>query len=171
MENVLVNRVAESGIITINLEDNYPSKAMLVFDIKDYLFHRLILKEKDFRDALKVHDWTQYQDKITLIVCTADAIIPLWAYMLVTQHLSEIAADIFVGSEAEYLNAYYNDVIKSMPVSQYKDQRIVIKGCSNKPVPAAAYAYMTQALRPYALSIMFGEPCSTVPVYKRPKAV
>ncbi|MEY3420849.1 MAG: hypothetical protein RIR48_1138 [Bacteroidota bacterium] len=170
MENtVLVNKVAESGLITINLENYFPQHSFAVFDLKDYLFHGLILKEKEFRDALKSLDWTRYEQKLVLITCSTDAIIPLWAYMLIESYLHGIAADTYQGSEEEYLRMYYRNVLSQIDVAKYIDQRIVIKGCSNKPVPAYAYGYITQLLKPYAQSIMFGEPCSTVPIFKRPR--
>lgn len=170
MENtVLVNKVAESGLITINLENYFPQQSFAVFDLKDYLFHGLILKEKEFRDALKSLDWTRYEQKLVLITCSTDAIIPLWAYMLIESYLHGIAADTYQGSEEEYLRMYYRNVLSQIDVAKYIDQRIVIKGCSNKPVPAYAYGYITQLLKPYAQSIMFGEPCSTVPIFKRPR--
>lgn len=170
-EDVLINRVANSGLITLNLEDHYPHYDMVRFDIKDYLFHGLILKEKDFRKALKELDWHQYQDKILLVLCSADAIIPVWAYMLITGYAQGIAADLFAGSEEEYLKAYFYKVIQEMDLSKYRDKRIVIKGCSKRPVPAAAYLQLTQGLKPYAQSIMYGEPCSTVPIFKRPRTL
>jgi hypothetical protein len=170
MENtVLVNKVAESGLITINLENYFPPQSFAVFDLKDYLFHGLILKEKEFRDALKSLDWTRYEHKLVLITCSTDAIIPLWAYMLIESYLQGIAADTYQGSEEEYLRMYYRNVLSQIDVAKYIDQRIVIKGCSNKPVPSYAYGYITQLLKPYAQSIMFGEPCSTVPIFKRPR--
>ena len=170
-ENTLVNRVANSGLITLNLEDHYPQQEMAVFDIKDYLFHGLILKEKDFRKALKELDWEQYRDKIVLILCSTDAIIPVWAYMLITSYVEGIAADIFAGEQEEFLKAHYYKVIKQMDLSKYQDERIVIKGCSNKLVPAAAYLQLTEGLKPFAQSIMYGEPCSTVPIFKRPRVL
>ncbi|NNF33284.1 MAG: DUF2480 family protein [Saprospiraceae bacterium] len=170
-EDVLINRVANSGLITLNLEDHYPKNDMVTFDIKDYLFHELILKEKDFRMALKELDWQQYQNKILLVLCSTDAIIPVWAYMLITGYAEGIAADIFAGSKEEYLKAHYYKVIKDMDLSEYKEKRIVIKGCSNRPVPAAAYLQLTQGLKPHAQSIMYGEPCSTVPIFKRPRSL
>jgi Protein of unknown function (DUF2480) len=169
MENVLVNRVAESGITIINLEDFFPTTEFAIFDIKDYLFHGMILKEKDFREALKETDWSIFNNKIVLIVCSADAIIPLWAYMLISQYLYQKAVDIYLGSKEDYLQLHFSREIDKVDLLQYKDQRIVIKGCSLKPVPASAYAKITLALKPLALSIMFGEPCSTVPIYKRPR--
>jgi len=169
MAGELINRVAKSGIITINLEQYYPESEIVHFDLKDYLYMEMILKEKDFRQSLKEIDWTTYQDKILLIYCSNDAIIPLWSYMLVASYAEGIAADTYVGNEEVYLNHHYQNVISSLDLTQYVDQRIVIKGCSNKPVPAGAYQSLTRKLKPNALSIMFGEPCSMVPIYKKPK--
>lgn len=165
----LVNRVAESGIITLNLEDYFPGYEISGLDIKEFLFMEMILKEKDFRQALKEKDWSVYQDKIVLIFCSVDAIIPSWAYMLLASYLSEIAVDVYYGSQEEFLKMHYRKSIESIDASEYEDKRVVIKGCGDKPVPAAAYGMMTSALKPYAQSIMFGEPCSTVPVFKRPR--
>lgn len=167
MEPQLINRVANSGLITINLEDFYPKQEFIIFDLKDFLFQALILKEKDFRLALKDLDWTGYQDKIVLIQCSADAVIPLWAYMLVAQYLTGIASDVFVGNVDEYLKAHYKQVLEQNNWTEMIDQRIVVKGCSDKAVPEDAYALLTKILKPIAKSIMFGEPCSTVPVYKK----
>lgn len=167
METQLINRVANSGLITINLEEYFPKNEFAIFDLKDYLFHGLILKEKDFRLSLKEADWSVYKNKTVLIQCTADAIIPLWAYMLVTQYLSGMADEVFVGSQEEFVKAHYKKVLSDKDWSDMADQRIVIKGCSDKPVPEEAYALMTHILVPIAKSIMFGEPCSTVPVYKK----
>jgi hypothetical protein len=167
----LVNKVADSGLITINLEHYFPQASRAVFDLKDYLFHELILKEKEFREALKQLDWTVYDGKTVLVICSTDAIIPLWAYMLIASHLTGIAAGLYHGTEEEYLNMHYHNVLSEIDPEQYKDKRIVIKGCSDKPVPAYAYAKITSLLKPYAQSIMFGEPCSTVPIFKRPRAL
>lgn len=166
-EDVLINRVANSGLITINMEEWYPIQPMAAFDIKDYLFQELILKEKDFRTSLAAIDWSQYQGKFLLIYCSADAIIPVWAYMLITQYAQPFVKDIFIGNEAEYLHLAYRQIIDQLDITPYHQQRLVIKGCSHKPVPAAAYAYLTLKLTPVAHSIMYGEPCSTVPVFKR----
>jgi hypothetical protein len=168
---ILVNRVAESGIITINLEDFFPRSEFKVFDIKDFLFHGLILKEKDFREALKNLDWSEYTHKIVLVTCSTDAIIPLWAYMLIDTYLYNVAVDSYHGTEEEYLRMHYRSELKKINPEQYADKRIVIKGCSSKPVPSYAYAYITHLLRPYAQSIMFGEQCSTVPIFKRPRTI
>lgn len=167
MDTPLINRVANSGIITLNLEDYFPDKELVIFDIKDYLFKELILKEKDFRQALKEYDWSTVQDKILLVYCSSDAIIPVWAFMLVGAHASAYAAEIYQGNKDEFLKTHYNKVIKSIDIDGYANQRIVIKGCSNKPVPPSAYLDLTDKLRPTVRSIMYGEPCSTVPIYKR----
>ncbi|MBK8956416.1 MAG: DUF2480 family protein [Saprospiraceae bacterium] len=168
--DVLVNRVAQSGLITIKLEDYYPEHPVFEFDLKDYLFHGLILKELDFRKALKEHPWDQYKNAYISIHCSADAIIPTWAYMLVASYVAPIATDVFYGTKKDFLIYYYREKIRAMDVSIYRDAKIVIKGCSEKEVPASAYLELTARLLPIASSIMFGEPCSTVPVYKRPKA-
>jgi len=167
----LVNRVANSGLITLNLEDYFPKQEIATFDLKGFLFMEMILKEKDFRAALKEYDWTQYEGKILTVFCSADAIIPVWAYMLVATYAEPFAADIFQGTKEEYLKAVYRGVLKDMDFAQYEGKRIVIKGCSNKPVPPAAYLALTTKLRPFAQSIMYGEPCSTVPIFKRPRVV
>jgi hypothetical protein len=169
--NTLINRVAESGIITINLEDFFPEREFATFDIKDYLFHGLILKEKDFREALKNMDWSIYEGKIVLVTCTTDAIIPLWAYMLIEVYLQNVAFDTYQGDMEGYLRFHYKNVLQKLDPLQYQDQRIVIKGCGNKPVPSFAYAMITSVLKPCAQSIMFGEPCSTVPIFKRPRII
>ena len=165
----LVNRVAASGLITLNLEDFFPEGEIAVFDLKAYLFMELILKEKDFRKALKALDWSQYTDKHLLITCSADAIIPIWAYMLVTVYAAPIAKSVFQGTKEEFYKQSFIKTLYQLDISQYKNQLLVIKGCSDKPVPTAAYVELTRLLQPVAKSIMFGEPCSTVPLYKKPK--
>ncbi|MEZ4895360.1 MAG: DUF2480 family protein [Saprospiraceae bacterium] len=165
----LVNRVAESGLLTINLELYYPRFDFFVLDLKDYLFQGLILKEKDFREAMKVFEWKDLDNRILLITCSADAVIPLWAYMLVSSYAQPHAQDVFLGNQEAYLQMHYLRVINDLPLADYRDQRVVIKGCSDKPVPAGAYAALTRHLRPVVQSLFFGEPCSTVPIYKRPK--
>ncbi len=171
MEKPLVNRVANSGIITINLEEYFPTNEVIDFDLKGYLFKELILKEKDFRAALKEHDWQQYEGKVVTLFCSTDAIIPTWAYMLVSSYCSGIASDLFQGTKQDYLTYYYKQLLNKIDYTQYQDKRIVIKGCSNKPVPTLAYMEITEKLKPFAQSIMYGEPCSTVPIFKRPRKV
>lgn len=165
----LINRVANSGLITLNLENDFPKEEIAEFDIKDYLFHGLILKEKDFRTALKEYDWSQLENKHLCVFCSTDAIIPQWAYMLIASYAKPIASSLFYGTKTSFLESWYKELIGSQSYEQYEGERIIIKGCSSLPVPAAAYMYLTGALQPYAQSIMYGEPCSTVPVFKRPR--
>lgn len=169
LEQALVNRVASSGLVTIDLEELYPSGETVAFDLKDYLFMGLILKEKDFREALKVHDWTQYSGKNLAVFCSADAIIPMWAYMLVATYAAPFAADIAQCTPEQYADLAFLKKIAALDIAEYTGKRLVIKGCSDKPVPPSAYLEITRRLQPTALSIMFGEPCSTVPVYKKSK--
>lgn len=166
----LVNKVANSKLITLKLEDHWPTAAFAAFDLKDYLFMELMLKEKDFRAAVKDHDFSHYQDKTLLVFCSADAIIPAWAYMLVAAAAAPYAADVYLGTEAEYLSAHYRRVIGALDAADYAGQRVVVKGCGDKQVPASAYLDITTKLRPVVRSIMYGEPCSTVPVYKQAAA-
>lgn len=168
MSEAIVNKVAQSGLITLNLEDYLPQGEFVSFDLKDYLFMGLILKEKDFREALKGLDWSGYQGKNVAITCTADAIIPLWAYMLVTSYLQPVAKDIYVGTAEEMHKHLFLQNIAAIDAAAFADQRIVIKGCGDIPVGAFAYAGLTKLLLPQVRSIMYGEPCSTVPVYKAP---
>ncbi len=165
----LINRVAESGLITLNLEDFFPKAPLASFDLKPYLFMELILKEKDFREVCKNFDWSQFQEKNLLVFCSADAIIPTWAYMLVATHAAPFVENLFQGTEEEFLKAHYFNALKNFDVTDFENKRIVIKGCGNKPVPTEAYMALTQKLLPHALSIMYGEPCSTVPIYKKRK--
>ena len=169
MDKPLVNRVANSGIITINLEDYFPEIEVVDFDLKGYLFQEMILKEKDFRAALKEHDWQQYSGKTITVYCSVDAIIPTWAYMLVSSYCGHLASDVFQGTKEEYYTYYYKKLLSEMDYSQYQDKLLVIKGCNKLPVPTLAYMELTNKLKPFAKSIMYGEPCSTVPIYKRPK--
>ncbi len=168
-EKPLVNRVASSSLITINLEDFFPKAEVIPFDLKQYLFMELIVKEKDFREAMQQHDWAQYQGKVLLVFCSADAIIPMWAYMLVAASAAPYAADIFQGDAEAYYKTAFAKALDRLDLAEYDQKRIVIKGCSDKPVPAAAYIEITRLLQPYAQSIMYGEPCSTVPIFKRPR--
>jgi hypothetical protein len=170
MSEVLINKVAESGIITIDLEHYFPKEEIVVFDIKDYLFMGLILKEKDFRQALKELDKTPFQQKIVAITCTADAIIPMWAYMLIATTLQPISIAVMMGDEKEVAQKLLIQNIQKIDTALYTDKRVVIKGCGENPIPSAAYLEITNQLLPLAKSIMYGEPCSTVPVYKSSKA-
>lgn len=168
MSEQFVNKVAESGIITLNLEDYFPKEELKVFDMKDYLFMGLILKEKDFRESLKQLDVTIYENKIVALTCSADAVIPMWAYMLVASALQPVAKEIIFGNEEEAVQQLLLRNIAAIDPKEYTDQRMVIKGCGELPVKEAAYIEITKRLRPFAKSIMYGEPCSTVPVFKKP---
>ncbi len=168
MEKPLVNRVAESGIITLNLEQYFPPYELIAFDLKDYLYQGLILKERDYRQALKEHNWSSYDGKVVCIYCSTDAIIPVWAFMLAASHASVSAVDTYIGTKEAYIDSHYRSVIHNLNPDEYQDARVVIKGCSQMPVPPSAYAYLTKRLKPVVKSIMYGEPCSTVPIYKKP---
>lgn len=169
MSETLINKVAESGLITLNLEEWYPREEILVFDLKDHLFMGLILKEKDFREALKNTDWSIYKDKYVAVTCSADAVIPAWAYMLIATHLTPVAAGVYQGSELDYRRTLFHQRLQQVNPNQYQDQRIVVKGCGDLPIGPDAYLEITRILQPVAKSIMYGEPCSTVPIYKKPK--
>ena len=163
----IVNKVAQSGLVEFNLEDYYPKGERVLFDIKNHLFQELILKEKDFRAFVKTEDWSKYQDKFVALTCTADAVVPTWAYMLLTTVLEPFAKKVVFGDLKTLETVLFHEALKKVNPSDYTEQRIVIKGCSNLPVPESAYVEITQLLRPFAKSIMYGEPCSTVPLYKQ----
>ena len=167
MEEMFTNKVSESGIISLNLEEYYPKDDIALFDMKDYLFMGLILKEKDFRENLKMLDLSIYTDKVVAVTCSADAVIPMWAYMLVSSNLQPVARDVVFGTVEEVKNTLLLKNIAQLPVDDYEGKRVVIKGCGEIPVGEAAYLQATQLLRPVAKSIMYGEPCSTVPIYKK----
>jgi hypothetical protein len=167
MSDVIVNKVAQSGLITLDLEKYLPQGEITTFDLKDHLFMGMILKEKDFREALKSLDWSVYKDKYVAIICSVDAVIPVWAYMLVANYLQPIAKDVYVGSEAELKKYLFLKNLSSINTEEFKDQRVVVKGCGEVPIDNYAYAEITKALTPVAKSIMYGEPCSTVPIYKK----
>ena len=167
MQTTFVNKVAESGIITLNLEDYYPKEEVKVFDMKEYLFMGLILKEKDFREALKVLDIEKYRNKNIALTCSADAVIPMWAYMLVASLLQPVAKEIIFGNATFVKEKLLLTNIEQIDTTTYNEARLVIKGCGELPIGESAYVAITQKLRPVAKSIMYGEPCSTVPVYKK----
>lgn len=167
MEEEIINRVAKSSIVTINLEDLYVPGVRVVFDLKDNLFQGIILKEKEFRDFLKSNDWSVYQDKHVAIFCSVDAIIPTWAYMLLAVHIEPKARTIVYGDLSVLEDELFKRALKILNPKDYKDKKVVIKGCGKIDVPTSAYVELTGLLRPYATSIMYGEPCSTVPIYKK----
>jgi hypothetical protein len=167
MAELFNNKVAESGIATIDLASLLPSNDIIVFDIKPYLYMELILKEKEFRAALLTTDWTIYQDKVVGIICSADAIIPMWANMLIVSALNPFAKAVYFGNENKVREQQLLENINTLNINEYNDQRVVIKGCGDTPIGESAYIAITQKLRPVVKSIMYGEPCSTVPVYKK----
>ena len=170
MEDSIINKVANSGLITFDLEDLYDKNERVVYDLKENLFMGMILKEKDFREFLKTHDWSYYTGKNVAIICSEDAIIPTWAYMLLALKLEPVANTVVFGDLAALEDKLFYDAIAKVNPEDYRDARVVVKGCSKVPVPTAAYVEITRKLQPVAQSLMFGEPCSTVPLYKRPKA-
>jgi len=167
MNKPITNKVAESGLITIDLETYYPKEETAVFDMKDHLFMGMILKEKEFREGLKNQDWEKYRDKNVSVVCTADAIIPVWAWMLVVTWLQPIAKEIVMGDEKELHKTIFLKKLSAINIDEFADKRVVIKGCGETPIDDFVYMEITKLLRPVVKSIMYGEPCSTVPVYKK----
>lgn len=167
MSDVIVNKVAESGLITLDLEAYYPKGEIAVFDLKDYLFMGLILKEKDFRAALQQLDWSVYQGKSVAVNCSADAVIPMWAYMLVSSYLQPVANEVVFGSADDLRRQVLLRNIQQIDMNEFADKRVVVKGCGDQPIGEFAYMEITNRLRPVAKSIMYGEPCSTVPIYKK----
>lgn len=163
------NKVAESRLITIDLEEYYPEGKRVVFDIKDWLFEELILKEKDFRAYVKSHDWSQYKNSYVALTCSADAIIPSWAYLLITSNLSRYSSLVVVGDLIQLETSIFQNLISNLPIEQFEGKPVIIKGCSNKPIPDSAYTLLMSRLTPVARSIMFGEACSTVPLFKANK--
>lgn len=170
MEDVIVNKVAESALLTIDLEEYYPKEETAVFDLKDHLFMGLILKEKEYREALKNLDWSVYRCKNVALTCSADAVIPMWAYMLTASYLQPIAKEVVFGNEDFLHRALFLKNLSKINAAEYADKRVVIKGCGDKNISETAYVEITKLLRPVVKSIMYGEPCSTVPIYKKAKA-
>ena len=167
MPDKIVNRVANSQLITIDLEELYPKGQRTIIDIKQWLFHELILKESDFREHLKNHNWSQYQNHFVALTCSSDAIIPSWAFMLITTYVTPLAKKIVVGNLETLETAIFHDIINNFSVENYKNKPVIIKGCANKPIPETAYTQLIEKLQPVVKSIMFGEACSSVPLFKR----
>jgi Protein of unknown function (DUF2480) len=166
-EELIINKVINSGLVTFDLEDLYHKGERVVYDLKDNLFMDMILKEKDFREFLKNHDWTQYAEKNVAVICSEDAIVPTWAFMLLTLKLQPVANLVVFGSLEELENKLFFDALSKVDVEEFRGARVVVKGCSKVPVPTAAYVEITRLLQPVVQSLMFGEPCSTVPLYKK----
>ena len=166
----ILNKVAESGLITIDLEAYYPEGERIAFDMAPLLVEGLLLREKDFRSFITEHDWSTYKGKHVALFCSTDAIIPRWAWMLLSAALQPFATTVVFGNAETLENVLFESFLSQLNPEDYRDQRVVIKGCSHKPVPVQAYVKLTALLLPVVKSILYGEPCSTVPVYKRPKA-
>lgn len=169
MQNEIINRVANSKLVTINLEDYYPEGKRVLFDIKDWLYEGFVLREKDFRNQVSEHDWSQYQDNYVALTCSSDAIIPAWAFMLLSIHLEPYTRKTVIGSLETLETSIYQDVINTIDVIEFTDKPIIIKGCAKKPVPQNAYIMLASKLKPIAKSIMYGEACSSVPLFKKKK--
>ena len=169
MAELFVNKVAESGLITLDLEEWFPKGEVAVFDLKDHLFMGMIVKEKEFRESLKSFDWERFRNKFVSVICSADAIIPVWAYMLVASYLQPVCLDLAIGDENELRKQLFLKKLNSIKLEDYADQRVIVKGCGDLPIGEFAYMEITKLLRPHVKTLMYGEPCSTVPVYKKPR--
>ena len=169
MAEEIINRVANSKLITIDLEDYYPRGKRVALDIKQWLFHELILKEKDFREHLTNHNWQQYQDCYVALCCSSDAIIPSWAYLLISSKLTPFTKKTVVGSLELLETVLYTHIINALDTADFVQKPVIIKGCANKPIPPTAYAELIQKIQAVAKTVMFGEACSTVPLFKQKK--
>ncbi len=169
MQDEIINRVANSKLITIDLEDFYPLGERILFDIKDWLFQEIILKEKDFRESVNNHDWSKYKNAFVALHCSSDAIIPAWAYLLITTKLAPFTKRVVVGDIDKIESILFNEIINKLDVEFFRDKLILVKGCATKPIPQTAYVQLIEKLTPVATSIMYGEACSNVPLYKAKK--
>lgn len=165
----IINKVEKSGLITLDLEDFYPKEPRMLFDLKDYLYEGLVLREKEFRENLSKLDWKMYENAYVAVTCTSDAIVPSWSYLLIANYLTGVAKLISFGTLEDLERDIFTEIIDKMDVDDYNDKKIIIKGCSRKPVPQNAYLQLIQKLKPIASSLMFGEACSTVPIFKKKK--
>lgn len=169
MADDIINRVAQSKLVVIDLEDFYPSGKRVLFDIKDWLYEGLVLREKEFRQLVKDYDWSIHQDQYVALSCSTDAIIPAWAYMLITLELVPYSKQTIIGDLETLETSIYQTIINSLNLDAYQDKPVIIKGCSHKPVPDNAYIMLSEKLQPLAKSVMYGEACSSVPLFKRKK--
>jgi hypothetical protein len=167
MAEEIINRVTSSKLKVIDLEDYYPDGKRVLFDIKDWLLEGLVLREKDFRAFVAEHDWSQYQDCYIALYCSTDAIVPDWAYMLISIQLQEYSKLAIIGDLEQLESIIYTSIISELDLKIYQDMPVIIKGCSHKPVPANALVLLSQRLKQIAKSIMFGEACSSVPLFKK----
>ena len=169
MAEEIVNRVANSKLITFNLEDYYPEGERVLFDVKDWLLEGFVLRESEFREQAKNHDWSQYEGKFIALSCSSDAIIPAWAFMLLATYLQPYAKKVITGDLETLETVLYTEVISKLDLSELKDKPVIVKGCAHKPVPKNAYLLLIEKLQPVVKSLMYGEACSSVPLYKKPK--
>ena len=167
MQEEIKNRVSESKLITFDLEDFYPDGKRVLFDIKDWLLEGLVLREKDFREYVKNYNWSQHQNQYVALTCSTDAIVPAWAYMLLVVNLEPFVEKAVIGTLDDLETSIYQDIINKIDVDSFKNKPIIIKGCANKPVPVNAYTMLIKKLKPVAKSLMYGEACSSVPLFKR----
>ncbi len=167
MEKEIVNRVAQSKLVTFDLEDYYPEGERILLDIKDWLYEGFVLREKDFREQAKSHNWEQYKGTYVALVCTSDAIVPAWAFMLLSTYLNKVAKKVVIGDLELLETSIYQEIIENMDFQNLKDLPVIVKGCSHKPVPKNAYIYLLRKLQTVAKSIMYGEACSAVPLFKK----
>lgn len=165
----IINRVAKSPLVNLDLEELYPSGNRVLFDIKDWLHEGIILKEQDFRAFVEQHNWSQYEKDYVALTCSVEAIIPSWAYLLIASKLAPFAKKVVVGDLELLESCIFQDIISKLDLDQYKDRPIIVKGCANKPIPPSAFTMLIERLQPIAKSLMYGEACSTVPLYKRKK--
>ncbi len=169
MKKEIVNRVAKSPLVTIDLEELYPSGSRIAFDIAPWLVEGIVLREKEFRIKVENHQWDIYTNKYISIYCSTDAIIPAWAFMLITTKLTPHANSIVIGTQKELETVLFFELISYLNIEEYKNKSVIIKGCAEKPIPPAAYGFLISKLQPVAKSILYGEACSSVPLYKRKK--
>lgn len=169
MTDNIINRVQKSGIITIDFEDVDVPDNIEEIDVKNWLHEGFYLKEKDFRDSIKAHDWEKYKNAFVFIHCSSDAIIPTWAYMLISTKIQEFTDKAVIGNKDKIYELIFEDYISSLNFSKYKDKSVIIKGCSSKIIPLSAYHKITVKLKPFVKSVMYGEACSAVPIFKKPK--
>lgn len=167
MADEIINKVSNSKLITLDLEELYPEGERVLFDIKDWLFDQIILKEKDFRASVKSHDWSRYKNTYVALTCSVDAIIPSWAYLLLSSKLAPYSKKIVVGNLELLETSLFQDIIQNLSIESFKEKPIIIKGCAQKPIPPSAFSMLIHKLQPIAKSIMYGEACSTVPLFKK----
>lgn len=166
----IINKVANSGIITIDLDEFLPKIPIEILDIKPWLFNEIVLKEKDFRNYVTNHNWENYEGKMVVVCCSTDAIIPSWAFLLIGTTLQPFAHLVYYGSQTQALNQYLLQQISQLNFENFTEKRVVVKGCGKLDVSPGVYLALAQSLKPFVKSLMFGEPCSTVPIYKKPKS-